>query len=76
MSCDLATPRFSAVFGQPHAWNDCIAGPAVRWVRIDQTMQTYWLMTGAAVIIALGAVFGTADIPDRPPTEAKHAESV
>lgn len=37
--------------------------------------KTYWLMTGAAVVIALGAGFGTARILDRPPTEAEHAEA-
>lgn len=39
-------------------------------------MQTYWLMTDAAVIVALGAGFGAARILDRPPTEAEHTESV
>lgn len=37
--------------------------------------KTYWLMTGAAVVIALGAGFGAARILDRPPTEAEHAEA-
>jgi len=37
--------------------------------------KTYWLMTGAAVVIALGAGFGAARILDRPPTEAEHAET-
>ncbi|WP_231868748.1 efflux RND transporter periplasmic adaptor subunit [Brevundimonas sp. GW460-12-10-14-LB2] len=39
------------------------------------TLKTYWLMTGAAVVIALGAGFGAARILDRPPTEAEHAEA-
>lgn len=37
--------------------------------------KTYWLMTGAAVVIALGAGFGAARILDRPPTEAERAEA-
>ncbi|MET3780731.1 cobalt-zinc-cadmium efflux system membrane fusion protein [Brevundimonas sp. 1080] len=37
--------------------------------------KTYWLMTGTAVVIALGAGFGAARILDRPPTEAEHAEA-
>lgn len=37
--------------------------------------KTYWLMTGAAVVIALGAGFGAARILDRPPAEAEHAET-
>ncbi len=37
--------------------------------------KTYWLMTGAAVVIALGAGFGAARILDRPPAEAEHAEA-
>ena len=37
------------------------------------TLKTYWLMTGAAVVIALGAGFGAAHILDRPPAEAEHA---
>nr|WP_295237172.1 efflux RND transporter periplasmic adaptor subunit [uncultured Brevundimonas sp.] len=37
--------------------------------------KTYWLMTGAAVVVALGAGFGAARILDRPPAEAEHAEA-
>lgn len=37
--------------------------------------KTYWLMTGAAVVIALGAGFGAARILDRPPAKAEHAEA-
>jgi cobalt-zinc-cadmium efflux system membrane fusion protein len=37
--------------------------------------KTYWLMTGAAVVIALGAGFGAARILDRPPAGAEHAEA-
>lgn len=37
--------------------------------------KTYWLMTGAAVVVALGAGFGTARILDRPPAKAEHAEA-
>ncbi|WP_447909406.1 efflux RND transporter periplasmic adaptor subunit [Brevundimonas bullata] len=38
-------------------------------------LKKHWLMTGGAVIIALGAGFGAARILDRPPTEADHAEA-
>ena len=38
-------------------------------------LKKHWLMTGGAVIIALGAGFGAARILDRPPTEAEHAEA-
>lgn len=37
--------------------------------------KTYWLMTGAAVVVALGAGFGAARILDRPPAKAEHAEA-
>lgn len=37
--------------------------------------KTYWLMTGSAVVIALGAGFGAAQILDRPPAKAEHAEA-
>ena len=37
--------------------------------------KTYWLMTGAAVVVALGAGFGAARIVDRPPAKAEHAEA-
>lgn len=30
MSNDLATPRFIAIFGQPHAWSDSVASPLGR----------------------------------------------
>ncbi|GAW40615.1 Nickel and cobalt resistance protein CnrB [Brevundimonas sp. SH203] len=39
------------------------------------TFKKHWLMTGAAVVIALGAGFAAARILDRPPTEAAHAEA-
>lgn len=39
------------------------------------TLKKHWLMTGAAVVIALGAGFGAARIIDRSPTEAGHAEA-
>ncbi|MFN3879198.1 MAG: efflux RND transporter periplasmic adaptor subunit [Brevundimonas sp.] len=39
------------------------------------TLKKHWLMTGAAVVIALAAGFGAARILDRPPTEADHAEA-
>ena len=39
------------------------------------TLKKHWLMTGTAVVIALGAGFGAARIIDRPPTEADHAEA-
>ena len=38
------------------------------------TLQRHWLMTGAAVVIALGAGFGAARLLDRPAAEAEHAE--
>ena len=38
------------------------------------TLQRHWLMTGAAVIIALGAGFGAAQILDRPATGTEHEE--
>jgi cobalt-zinc-cadmium efflux system membrane fusion protein len=37
------------------------------------TPNKHWLMTGCAVVVALGAGFGTARILDRPPIEAEHA---
>ncbi|WP_295185167.1 efflux RND transporter periplasmic adaptor subunit [uncultured Brevundimonas sp.] len=37
--------------------------------------KTYGLMTGAAVVVALGAGFGAARIVDRPPAKAEHAEA-
>ncbi len=37
--------------------------------------KTYWLMTGAAVVVALGAGFGAARILDRPTAKAEHAEA-
>lgn len=39
------------------------------------TLKKHWLMTGAAVVIALGAGFGSARILDRSPAEAEHAEA-
>ncbi|TFW14334.1 efflux RND transporter periplasmic adaptor subunit [Brevundimonas intermedia] len=39
------------------------------------TLKKHWLMTGAAVVIALGVGFGAARILDRPPTEAGQAEA-
>ena len=39
------------------------------------TLKKHWLMTGAAVVIALGAGYGGARILDRSPTEAEHAEA-
>lgn len=38
------------------------------------TIQKYWLMTGAAVIVAMGVGFGAARLIDRPAPEAAHAE--
>ena len=34
----------------------------------------YWLMTGAAVIVALGVGYGAAQLLNRPAPEAAHAE--
>lgn len=39
------------------------------------TLKKHWLMTGAAVVVALGAGFGVARILDRSPAEAGHAEA-
>ena len=39
------------------------------------TLKKHWLMTGAAVVIALAAGFGAARILDCPPAEAEHAEA-
>ena len=38
------------------------------------TIEKHWLITGAAVVIALGAGFGAARITDRPAGEEAHAE--
>jgi len=38
------------------------------------TIEKHWLITGAAVVIALGAGFGVARITDRPAGEEAHAE--
>lgn len=37
-------------------------------------MQRHWLMTGAAVVVALGVGFGAAQFLERPATEPEHAE--
>ncbi|MBU2166198.1 MAG: efflux RND transporter periplasmic adaptor subunit, partial [Alphaproteobacteria bacterium] len=39
------------------------------------TLKKHWLMSGAAVVIALGAGFGAARLMERPPAEADHAEA-
>jgi len=38
------------------------------------TIEKHWMITGAAVVIALGAGFGVARITDRPAGEEVHAE--
>lgn len=38
------------------------------------TLQRHWLMTGAAVIAALGVGFGSAQLMNRPAAGAEHAE--
>jgi len=37
-------------------------------------IQRHWLLTGTAVIVALGVGFGTAQVLDRPAAEPAHAE--
>jgi len=39
------------------------------------TLKKHWLMTGAAVVVALCAGFGAARILDHAPTETEHAEA-